>query len=93
MPVTTETPAVRLTDDDRRKMFDDEERARVEHWFTHHPPTSEQIDSYLALRNAGKALAHEILTHCPPSADRSAAIRKVRECVMTANASIACEGR
>jgi anti-sigma factor RsiW len=85
--------APRLTDDDRRKMFDDEERTRVDHWFTHHPPTTEQVASYLAVRDAGRALAHAIIDHCPASADRSAAFRKVREAVMTANASIACEGR
>jgi len=37
-------------------------------------------------------LALVILEHTPPSADQSAAIRKVREAVMTANASIACGG-
>ena len=65
----------------------------VENWFTYHKPTEEQIPKYQAIREAGKALAEAIRIHCPDSADRSAALRKARESVMTANASIACGGR
>jgi Xaa-Pro aminopeptidase len=65
----------------------------VEHWFTYHKPTEDQLPKYEAIRTAGKALAEAIRQNCPDSADRSAAIRKVREAVMTANASVACGGR
>jgi hypothetical protein len=34
-----------------------------------------------------------IVALTPPSADQTAAIRKVREAVFTANAAIACGGR
>lgn len=66
----------------------------IEHWFLHHPPQDlATINRYAAVREAGKQLALTILEHTPPSADQTAAIRKVREAVMTANAAIACEGK
>lgn len=67
---------------------------QIEHWFTHHPPTDlATINRYHAVREAGKQLALVILAHTPVGADQAAAIRKVREAVMTANAAIACEGK
>lgn len=66
---------------------------KIDNWFTHHAPTPEQIVSYQELRKFGAMLAHAIALHCPSSADQTAAIRKVREAVMTANAAIACGGR
>lgn len=59
--------------------------------FKYHPPTGDQPERYERIRQAGKALALEIITCCQGCADRSAAIRKVREAVMTANAAIALE--
>ena len=60
------------------------------HWFTYHAPTGNQPDRYEELRGKGYDLARTIFKLCPPCADTSAAIRKVREAVMTANAAIAC---
>ena len=57
--------------------------------FTYHPPTASQKVSYEEIRRRGLELAGAILDHCPPCADTSAAVRKVREAVMTANAAIA----
>ena len=65
----------------------------VENWFTYHSPTADQLPKYLAIREAGKLLASAIVANTPSSADQTAAIRKVREAVMTANASIACGGQ
>lgn len=65
----------------------------LEALFTYHPPTGDQPARYGAIRQAGMELAQVILDCCPPCADRTAAIRKVREAVMTANASIALEGK
>lgn len=59
--------------------------------FTYHAPRPDQIPRYQELRDAGKQLAIAISRCCPPSADASAALRKVREAVMTANAAIALE--
>jgi len=65
----------------------------LENWFTYHAPRPEQIQQYQEIRDAARVLAGSILDNTVPSADQSAAIRKVREAVMTANACIACEGR
>jgi hypothetical protein len=62
-------------------------------WFTYHPPEPGQQAKYVAIRMAGMAMATVIRDNCPACADTTAAIRKVREAVMTANQAIACGGR
>lgn len=62
----------------------------LDNWFTYHSPTPDQIPKYQEIREAGKKLAEAIVKNTPASADQSAAIRLVREAVMTANAAIAC---
>lgn len=62
----------------------------LDNWFTYHSPSAEQLPRYLAIREAGKHLAEVIVNNTPASADQTAAIRKIRETVMTANAAIAC---
>lgn len=62
----------------------------IDNWFTYHSPTANQIPKYEEIRNAAKQLAEVIIENTPSSADQTAAIRKVREAVMTANAAIAC---
>jgi hypothetical protein len=61
----------------------------IEILFTYHAPSGGQPERYVRIREAGKALARTIQAECEPGPDRTAAIRKVREAVMTANASIA----
>ncbi len=61
----------------------------IEAQFTYHAPTEGQPAKYQRLRDEAKQLAFTIMELCPPSADRSDAIRKLRESVMMANASIA----
>jgi hypothetical protein len=66
----------------------------IEIWFTYHDTDDpEVIASYTIIREKAKLLAQTILAHTPPGPDQSAAIRKLREAVMTANAAIACAGR
>lgn len=60
--------------------------------FTYHPVHPDQIPKYQAIRAAAKYFAEVLLANTPYCADQSAAIRKVREAVMTANASIALNG-
>lgn len=48
---------------------------------------------YVEVREAAKAFAKVLLRHVPSCADQTAAMRKLRECVMTANAGIALSGR
>jgi hypothetical protein len=64
-----------------------------EHVFRYHAPTAEQVARYARIREAAKVLAYTILADTPASADQSAALRLVREAVMTANAAVALNGR
>lgn len=65
----------------------------IDNWFRHHPPQSEaDIARYERVREAGRVFAKVVLNNTPASADQTAAIRKIREAVMTANAAIACHG-
>ena len=63
---------------------------QLDNWFTYHSPTPDQLPKYLAIREAGKVFAETIVANVPDSADCTAAIRKIREAVFTANAAIAC---
>ena len=60
----------------------------IEELFTYHAPNEEQIQQLQEVRTAAKELAYTIMENCPRSPDRTTAIRKLREAVMTANASI-----
>lgn len=62
----------------------------LENWFTYHAPKGDQVERYQKLRDKGKELALLICQLTPPSADQTAAVRKVREAIMTANMAIAC---
>lgn len=68
-------------------------QGHLDNWFQYHSPSPVQQHAYVEIREAAKHLAETILRQCPSSADRTDAIRKVREAVMTANASIACGGK
>jgi hypothetical protein len=65
----------------------------IRSWFMYHPPMQDERVKYEAIREAGRKLAFVIRDACPEGADTTAAIRKVREAVMTANASVACGGK
>lgn len=63
----------------------------IEDLFTYHAPRGDQPARYQAIRVAARAFANILIKNTKPSADQTTAIRKLRECVMTANASIALE--
>jgi hypothetical protein len=65
----------------------------LNNWFTYHPPTPDQLPKYLAIREAGLTLAKAIVDNTPSSADQTYTIRLIRMAIMTANASIACQGK
>lgn len=66
----------------------------IEHWFSYHPPKGEvDVEKYQRIREAGKQFALVVAENTPNCADQSAALRKIREAVMTANAAIACDGK
>lgn len=62
----------------------------IDNWFSYHTPKEGQPERYTLIRDTAKTLAEAILFNTPSGPDQSAAIRKLRECVMTANAAIAC---
>lgn len=62
----------------------------IDNWFTYHSPKGDQPERYVMIRDKARELADLINRTVPDSADKTAAIRKLRECVMTANAAIAC---
>ena len=62
-------------------------------YFTYQPPEPDQIVEMTKIRDAAKELALCILDNSPSSADQTAAIRKLRECVMTANLAIMFRGQ
>jgi hypothetical protein len=65
---------------------------KIEDLFTYHAPEGAQPGQYERIRTAAKAFAHVVVDNTPPSADQTAAIRKLRECVFTCNAAIALKG-
>lgn len=73
-------PPAELTDEQLKDIFS-----------YHNDPNA--IPKYEAVRNAAFEFAKVIRDNCPISPDKSVAYRKLRECVMSANASIALEGR
>lgn len=65
---------------------------RLDHIFTYHPPTDDQKQAYERIRSLARIFAAGVLKETPRCADQSAALRKIREAVMTANAAIALGG-
>lgn len=65
----------------------------IDEVFRYHAPGPEQLAHYEAIRAGAKEFARILAAHTPPSADRTAAFRKLREVVMTANGSVALDGR
>ncbi len=58
--------------------------------FSYHAPNEHTKVKYARINEATMALARVILETCPECADRSTALREVRNTRMWANASIAC---
>lgn len=65
------------------------EQAKLENDFVYHPPFGDQAARYQDIRDGAAVLTGIVLSHCPPSAERTLAQRKIQEAMMWANASIA----
>lgn len=65
----------------------------VDDLVTYHAPDADEIARISVLRRGAANFIKDILTCAPASADQTAAIRKVREALMTANAAIVLRGR
>ena len=66
-------------------------QADLDNWFTYHAPHGDQPQRYVKIRDAAKMFAEVLVENTLPSADQTVAVRKIREAVMVANQSIACE--
>jgi len=66
-----------------------EEVARLENNFTYHAPKEGQQERYVAIREECKQLGACLLLLCPPSRERSLALKHLEDTMMWANASIA----
>jgi hypothetical protein len=64
----------------------------VENVFTFHAPTEMDLQRCAAIRSTGLAFAEAILENTVVCADQQAAIRLVREAVMTATMAVALKG-
>ena len=62
----------------------------INNWFMYHAPTPEQLVAYNDIRQAAKIYAETVNKHVPDSADKTAAMRTIRNSVMQANLAIAC---
>ena len=65
----------------------------LENIFVYHAPRADQLPKYQAVREAALTFAKVLDVNVPDGADKSAALRQLRECVMTANATIALDGK
>ena len=66
----------------------------LDNWFTYHAPKPDQLPRYEFLREQFHTLGMHILDNTPACADQTAALRKLRECAMAVNQTIACnEGK
>lgn len=62
----------------------------IDNWFQYHQPTAVQVAKYSELRNLAKAFAELFDKSVPDCADKTAAMRHLRETVMAMNLAIAC---
>ena len=68
-------------------------QSEINNWFSYHAPTPEQLIAYEDIRQAAKIYAETVNKHVPDSADKTAAMRKIRESVMASNLAVACYQR
>ena len=78
---------------DTTNTIDEKTIEKLHNWFTYHAPVGDQPERYTNIRDAAHEFAWKICELCPDSADRTAALRHIRDAVFSANASIACGGK
>jgi hypothetical protein len=62
----------------------------LDNWFTYHPPQPEQLSVYRGLREWAMGFAQAFNDVAPECADKTAAMRKLRDTLMAMNLTIAC---
>jgi len=61
--------------------------------FSYHRPDLTQLECIAAIRTAATDFAAVIIANAPTCADQQAALRHVREALMTANAAVVLRGK
>lgn len=65
-------------------------QTQIDNWFTYHAPNPDQQKAYTDIRAKAKELAELFNTYAPDCADKTAAMRDLRNAVMAMNLAIAC---
>lgn len=68
-----------------------DEQRELDRCFDYHAPDPADRAKFEAITAKSKELAALLMEQCPPGSDRDAALLKLREARMMANASIACK--
>lgn len=67
------------------------QQSDLDNWFKYHAPVSpSQLAAYTTLREKAKEFAEMFNSSVSDCADKTAAVRKLRETVMAMNLAIAC---
>jgi hypothetical protein len=62
----------------------------IDNWFSYHAPTPTKLMIYYDLRKTAKEFAELFDSAIPDCADKTAAMRHLRETVMAMNLAVAC---
>jgi len=65
-------------------------QADIDNWFSYHAPDVGQQATYAGIRLGAKEFAEYLNSVLPDCADKTVVFRKLRELVMCANQTIAC---
>lgn len=66
--------------------------SNVVDWFNYHAPDDVQTSHFEKIRQACTITARVILEETPVCADQQAALRKLKDAMMTANSAVATKG-
>lgn len=69
------------------------DQSSLDNWFSYHSPNPDQQKAYTDLRAKAKELAEMFNAYAPECADKTAAMRELRNTVMAMNLAIACNGK
>jgi hypothetical protein len=93
MPEQAKATAAPRVDFTRAAKLTPDVAASIDDAFEYHRWTETQVDAGGHIREALANAVKAIVAYVPPSADRSAAIRKIREARMDCNSAITHDGK
>lgn len=65
---------------------------KLDAWFVYRDPTPVESLAFIEIARKARELVEVIDRHCPDSADKTAAARKIREAVWTACGAVTAKG-